>query len=169
MNKFILLFTFLCFLNACAKKEPAKEVTISLDEISIRYARDLSNKAIAEKDTMAIDKVWMDNFFILSSGDEMVEGKAKNRKLFVDTFQSRPDAVYVRTPDQIHVYNAWNMASEMGTWEGSWTGSEGKVEVGGTYYAKWHKVKSQWLLRAEIFTATYCRGGAFCASQPINN
>ncbi len=163
----LLLFAIAVIISSCDKKPAATQQSISRDEISIRYARDLSNKAIAEKDTMAIDKVWMDDFLIITSSNDLVQGKAENRKLFLQLFRQRPDVIYERSPLKIEVMEEWKMAAEYGSWEGSWSEGESKIEVGGSYYAKWHKIKGKWLLRTEVFTATHCNGGPYCATSPL--
>lgn len=140
----------------------------SNDEEAIREVRAASNEAIKAHDTVAIADAWVEDFLVLSSGNDMAHGKEENRKLFASLFRSRPDVIYVRTPLDIQVMKEWGMASETGTWEGSWTGDDGKIEIGGTYYAKWHKVNEHWLIRAEVFTPTHCSGGAFCNTQPLN-
>jgi hypothetical protein len=106
---------------------------------------------------------------VISSRDYQIEGKAANRKLFASEFQSKPDVIYVRTPTAINIMEQWNMASENGTWEGSWTDQGSKIEISGSYYAKWHKVNGKWLLRVEVFTPEHCDGGPYCESKPVNN
>lgn len=155
----LLLFIISCHPTA----KPASD--ISDDERAIRETRELSNQAIAAHDTVHIGDPWMDNFMLLTSTDLNVLGKADNVENFTRHFKERPDVIYVRTPDQIQVFEAWGMASEFGYWEGSWSEHDSKTEIGGTYYAKWHKVKNRWMLRAEVFTTTHCNGGEYCASR----
>ena len=143
--------------------KPASD--INDDERAIRETRELSNQAIAAHDTVHIGDPWMDDFILLTSTDKNVLGKADNIASFTQHFKERPDVIYVRTPDQVQVFEAWGMASEFGYWEGSWSDQGFKTEIGGTYYAKWHKVKNKWLLRSEIFTPTHCKGGEYCTRQ----
>lgn len=140
---------------------------MSDDERAIRESRELFNQAIATHDTLHIGDSWMDNFSLITSMDLNVTGKQENIESFTAHFNERPDVVYVRIPDQIEIFKSWGMASEYGHWVGSWTEADGKVEVGGTYYAKWHKVESKWLLRTETYTPTYCNGGEYCAKQKM--
>ena len=77
------------------------------------------------------------------------------------------DVIYVRTPDVIRVFPEWKMASETGTWVGRWSQDKDKIELSGTYFAKWHKVKGAWLIRAEIFVPLRCTGGKYCDQGPI--
>ena len=158
----LILTSFISYAQETPDSNDAADVN------AILGARHQSNSAIAEKDTLHIADAWMNNFLIITSTDAVVSGKEENRKSFTRSFKERPDVIYVRTSNEIKVMKEWNMASETGTWEGSWTGNEGKIEIGGTYYAKWHKVKDKWLLRAEVFTPTRCKGGDYCKTQPIN-
>ena len=64
---------------------------------------------------------------------------------------SRPDVVYVRTPDSIDVNASWEQAAESGKWTGTWTQADGVTRVGGRYFAKWRKVSGQWLVLTEVF------------------
>jgi len=153
--------------TSCQEKPADHE--ISADETAIRDARNRSNKAIAEKDTVVIDEVWMENFLLISSRDSKIEGRGANRTLFINEFKTKPDVIYVRTPSAIQVMEKWNMAAENGTWVGSWTADGNKIQIGGSYYAKWHKVNGHWLLRVEVFTPQYCDGGPYCETQPVNN
>ncbi|MFZ1809000.1 MAG: nuclear transport factor 2 family protein [Cyclobacteriaceae bacterium] len=164
----LLVFIFLVSLMlGCKKQVPKKEpAAISMDEISIRYARDINNKAIAERDTLTIGDAWMDNVLVISSANTQINGKEALKKVFLDQFNSSADAIYVRTPVKIEMMKQWRMASEIGTWEGSWTAPDGKIEIGGSYYAKWHKVGDKWLIRTEVYTPTHCAGGVYCNSLP---
>jgi hypothetical protein len=81
-------------------------------------------------------------------------------------FKNRPDTVYVRTPAAIEVYPAWAVASERGEWTGKWTEPDGKLEIGGTYQAQWRKINGQWLIQAELFVPTHCKGAKYCTQRP---
>lgn len=81
-------------------------------------------------------------------------------------FETRPDTVYVRTPKAIEVNAAWGVASERGEWTGRWSEKDGVVEIGGTYLAQWRQAAGQWLIQAELFVPTHCRGSAYCAAHP---
>jgi hypothetical protein len=81
-------------------------------------------------------------------------------------FVDRPDVVWVRTPDSLRVFLPWGMSAEYGTWRGSWTQGDDKIEIGGPYFGKWQKEGERWRIQAEIFVPTWCRGGAFCDRKP---
>lgn len=165
--RLLVLISIVGLMMSCARNESKKESpVISMEEISIRYARDTNNKAIEERDTAIIDDAWMDNVVVISSADTQINGREALKKIFLDQFKASPDVIYVRTPVKIELMKQWGMASEIGTWEGSWTAPDGKIEIGGSYYAKWHKVRGKWLIRTEVFTPTHCTGGAYCNSLP---
>ena len=74
--------------------------------------------------------------------------------------------VYRRTPDEVTVYAPWLMAAERGRWTGSWTDPDGKIQLTGSYYAKWRKVDGQWLVESETYVPETCTGGAYCTRVP---
>lgn len=139
---------------------------MSPEAMSIRDVRMKSNQAIADHDTLTVANAWTEDFLVISSTNSLAVGKEENRKLFVSIFSARPDVIYIRTPKKIDVMEEWGMASEEGTWEGRWTEGAYKIEIEGTYYAKWHKIDGEWLIRAEVFTPTHCEGGSYCNNQP---
>ena len=136
-------------------------------EKTIRETRDASNRAIAAHDTAStVRTLTVDYHVITSRNAESNTAKAMVERLGAD-MQAKPDLIYVRTPFAIEVFEAWKMASESGTWTGSWTENGEKVRLTGTYYAKWHKVADQWQIRAEVFTPLTCNGGAYCDKAPF--
>ena len=135
------------------------------EEELIRRAREASNEAIRAHDAEAVASFFTDDYSLVSSANLHVVGKDKNRQNLARQFEERPDVVYVRTPRELGFYAPWGMAYEIGTWEGSWTES-GRVEIGGTYFAKWHKVSDRWRIRAEVFVPTHCEGTGYCDALP---
>jgi hypothetical protein len=81
-------------------------------------------------------------------------------------FASRPDLLYRRTPESIRVYAPWQMASEEGNWVGSWTAPDGKVVLGGRYFAKWRLRDGAWSVEIETYAPDHCTGSAYCARVP---
>ena len=45
-------------------------------------------------------------------------------------------------------------------------GRERRALPTGTYLAQWRKVDGAWLIQAELFVPTHCRGSAYCAKRP---
>ena len=164
-NKMLRYVAICCsILLGCSQQKPVE--SMSPDETAIRDVRMKSNQAIAEHDTVAVATAWTEDFLVISSTNSLAVGREENRKLFTSIFAARPDVIYIRTPKKIDVMEEWGMASEEGAWEGRWTDGAEKIEIEGTYYAKWHKIAGQWMIRAEVFTPTRCKGGSYCNNQP---
>ena len=58
------------------------------------------------------------------------------------------------------------MASERGRWTGSWTDTDGKISIGGSYFAKWRKLNGRWMVESETYVPETCTGGAYCRTIP---
>jgi ketosteroid isomerase-like protein len=136
------------------------------DEQQIRRSRAYSNASIARHDTLGVGAAMANDIVVITSRSTKTSGRSNYLITFEDQFRSRPDVVYVRTPDQVRVFAPWGMASEHGTWTGSWTDSDGKIEIGGTYFAKWRKVDGRWLIESETYVPERCAGGAYCRTVP---
>jgi ketosteroid isomerase-like protein len=139
---------------------------MSTDETAIRAARARSNAAIAKHDLPGITAHWMPDVHIVTSTSAQGAGREVNGQRMADQFTRRPDTVYVRTPATIDVLASWTVASERGEWTGRWSEPDGVVEIGGTYLAQWRKVDGVWLIQAELFVPTQCKGSAYCAKRP---
>jgi ketosteroid isomerase-like protein len=136
------------------------------DEQMIRAARGQSNAAIAKHDLGGIAAVWMDDVHVVSSTSAQGAGKNPNRERMAAQFKNRPDTTYVRNPVTIEVYAPWNVASERGEWTGKWSEPDGALEIGGTYQAQWRKIDGRWLIQAELFVPTHCKGSKYCNQRP---
>lgn len=137
------------------------------DEHLIRQARDVSNKAIAEHDTVALAGTLAEDYHVITSRNGEAAGRAAMLKRFTEDFLTRPDIIYIRTADQVDVFAEWKMAAESGTWVGHWTENGEKVELTGRYFAKWHKTGGAWVIRAEIFVPLTCAGNEYCKKTPV--
>jgi uncharacterized protein (TIGR02246 family) len=137
----------------------------SSDETLIRRARQASNEAIRAHDAETVASFFTDDYSLVSSANLQIAGREENRRNLTKQFEDRPDVVYVRTPRELGFYEPWAMAYEIGTWEGSWS-DDGRVQIGGTYLAKWQKIEGKWLIRAEVFVPTHCEGTAYCDTRP---
>ncbi len=138
----------------------------SPDETSIRTARARSNASIAKHDVAGIAAHWMPDIHIVTSTSAQGAGREVNGQRMADQFKRRPDTVSVRTPVEVEVMAPWAVASERGEWTGRWTEPDGVVEIGGTYLAQWRKVDGAWLIQAELYVPTHCRGSAYCGTRP---
>jgi ketosteroid isomerase-like protein len=132
------------------------------DEEQIRKSRERSNEAIAKHDTTSLALYWLEDFHVLTSRSISTSGRLANQRAFQTEFEKKEKVLYVRTPGKIEVFQPWNMASEYGRWIGTWGSGASAVRVGGSYYAKWHKVKGEWKIKAEIFTPEECSGESYC-------
>jgi len=148
----------------CAADRPAAQA--SADEKLIRDARSRSNAAIAAHDVAGIARAWLSDVHVVSSTSTQTGGSQANQQRMARQFELRPDTIYVRTPATIEIYSPWDVASERGTWVGRWTEPDGKLEIGGTYLAQWRKVNGKWLIQAELYVPTQCRGAKYCNQRP---
>jgi len=137
-----------------------------LDASLIRGARTQSNRAIAAHDTVALSRVFLPEYVSVSSSNARSVGRESARSRYAQLFASRPDVIFVRTPDSITVNAAWGQAAESGRWTGQWTQPDGVTQVGGPYFAKWRKTGGQWLLLTEVFVQTSCAGSSYCTQPP---
>lgn len=135
-------------------------------ERTIRQRRASSNAAIARHDTSGVGAILADEVVVVTSNSIHGVGRATNLNRFADQFRSRPDVVYERTPEQVRVYAPWGMASELGRWTGSWTDTDGKIQIGGIYFAKWRLRNGSWLVESETYVPERCSGGAYCRTMP---
>lgn len=136
------------------------------DEREIRRLRASSNSAIARHDTAGIGAILNADVVVVTSNSLHAVGRATNLQGFADQFRSRTDVVYERTPDEVRVFEPWGMASERGRWTGSWTDADGKIRIGGSYFAKWRRLNGRWLVESETYVPESCTGGAYCRVVP---
>lgn len=132
----------------------------------IRRLRAESNDAIARHDTAGIARSFAPNVVVVASTSSQTVGRDANAKAFADIFQARPDVTYRRTPEVIDVFVAWRMASERGRWIGTWSDRDGKVTIGGTYFAKWRQLDGAWRIESETFVPDRCEGATYCGRVP---
>jgi hypothetical protein len=136
------------------------------DESTIRQRRASSNAAIARHDTGGIGAILHVDAVVVTSNSAHYIGRATNVERFALQFNLRPDVVYERTPDEVRVFAPWDMAAERGHWTGSWTDIDGKIRIGGSYFAKWRRINGRWLVESETYVPETCTGGAYCRTVP---
>ena len=139
--------------RAFAEPVLAHDTTGGVDATEIRRLREGSNLAIARHDSAGLAAIFAPNITVVASTS-------------VAQFRASPDVVYRRTPNVVTVFAAWLMASESGTWKGSWTAPDGKVKIGGRYFAKWRKLDGRWMVESETFVPERCSGSAYCMRAP---
>ena len=136
------------------------------DQKAIRAARAANNEALKEQDAQGVAEDYLEDFFILTSTNGLFTGKQRVEEIYQLVFDTREDVLFVRTPTAITVNNDWNMASENGNWIGTWIVDSEDIEVGGDYYAKWHKIDGVWKMRCEVYTQFDCEGEVVCNNKP---
>jgi hypothetical protein len=156
MKREFLAIVALAFFP-CIGNSQATEI-----ERTIRQRRMASNTAIAGHDTAGIGAVMADSVIVVTSRSVRHIGRAANMRAFAEQFRTRPDVKYERSPWDIRVYEAWGMAAEYGRWAGSWTDTDGKILIGGSYFAKWRLTNGSWLIESETYVPEHCTGGSYC-------
>jgi ketosteroid isomerase-like protein len=139
---------------------------VAPNEQAIRRLRAASNAAIARHDTSGIGAMMADNVIVVTSRSAQQIGRAANMASFAGQFRTRPDVVYERTAEQVRLYEPWGMASESGRWTGSWTETDGKIQIGGSYFAKWRLKNGSWFIESETYVPERCTGGSYCRTPP---
>lgn len=128
------------------------------DADAIRSIRAQSNAAIARHDAESVGLFLADDYVVTISTGAIERSRKEHIDSFTAHFVQYPDVVYIRTPATIKISNAYPLAIEHGTWEGSRTTANGKLENGGEYTAAWKKTGGTWKIYSELFVALYCRG-----------
>ena len=128
------------------------------NEDAIRALRMQSNAAIAAQDADAVGSFIADDYVVTISSGVIERSREEHVSNFAAHFVEYPDVVYVRTPVTINVSDAYPLAIEHGTWVGSRTTKNGKLENGGEYTAAWRKTGQTWKIYSELFVGLYCRG-----------
>jgi ketosteroid isomerase-like protein len=139
------------------------------DSELIRESRSKSNQAIARHDTSALASFWLHDLIVITSRNAELHGKQINQRAFQQDFDAKEDLLYVRNPTTVEVFPNWNMAAEYGQWTGTWKSNNVAIKIGGSYYAKWHKVDGAWKIRSETFTPLFCDGGDYCRTLSLQN
>jgi hypothetical protein len=106
------------------------------------------------------------SYHSVSSRNAHTNGRGEVGGQWRGQFTAHADVSYVRTPAAVRVFAPWEMAEETGTWVGRWTEPDGRVEIRGTYTAKWRRIDGAWLLEAEVFTPQSCTGSKYCTTPP---
>ena len=128
------------------------------DTDKIRALRIESNEAIARHDVDTLQSFLDEDFVISISTGAIERSRAEHGRSFALHFEQFPDVVYVRTPLEIVLSEAYPLAIERGTWVGSRTDKNGKLENGGQYTAAWRKTNGVWRIYSELYVGLYCHG-----------
>lgn len=128
------------------------------DAETIHSIRMQSNDAIARHDVDTLQSFLDEDFVITISTGAIEHSRAEHGRSFALHFEQYPDVVYIRTPTEITLSQAYPLAIEHGTWIGSRTGESGRLENGGQYTAAWRKTDGVWRIYSELFVGLYCNG-----------
>ena len=133
------------------------------EERAIRDAREAQNEAIRAQDLQGIAMYWEANVRSTAGTGEFVTGREEYREAFDRAFQAFDEVVYTRVPDTIElshvdISGVQGMASESGTWTGSWISPRGQTRLLGVYDAMWRKQRGRWRIYSELFVALECTG-----------
>lgn len=132
------------------------------DEKIIVGQRMTFNAAIARQDLSKMEEYCADDIIVVTSRNTKFLNREQYAGGLQQEFNSKDDLIYVRTPESIKVFPAWEMAAESGLWVGKWKVNDESTDIKGTYYAKWKKSNGQWLITTEVFTPLKCTGGVYC-------
>jgi len=128
------------------------------DVETIKAHRMESNAAITRHDVNALQSFLDDDYVITISAGAIERSRDEHGRSFALHFEAYPDVVFVRTPSEVTLSEAYPLAIEHGTWVGSGTGVNGKRQNGGEYTAAWRKTDGVWRIYSELFVGRYCRG-----------
>ena len=128
------------------------------DVEDIQTFRMKSHDAIARHDVDALQSYLDEDFVISISTGAIERSRDEHGRSFAAHFEEYPDVVYVRTPLEVTLSDAYPLAIEHGTWVGSRTTENGKLENGGQYTAAWRKTDGVWRIYSELFVGLYCDG-----------
>lgn len=141
---------------------PADDPEGGPDAVAIKERREAFNDAIARHDLSGIGSMLAPDVIVVSSTSAVARGRDGYVGVLREQFAARPDVVYRRISDGVEVFEGAGQASETGTWAGSWTEPDGKVTVGGPYFAKWRRADGAWRIESETYVLERCAGSAYC-------
>ena len=125
----------------------------------IRAARQRFNIAIEYKDAEAIYALLAPSYHIVTGRSTQNHGAEQEKARWAEVFRTDPTAVYIRTPRQITINEAWGLAEELGNWTGRYTAEGTLVQASGIYSAKWQRTEDgEWVMQVEVFTTLTCDG-----------
>ena len=108
----------------------------------------------------------MNDVHVVSSTSAQTAGSQANQQRMARSSRTGQTRSTSGRRSTIDVYSPWEVAAERGEWTGRWTEPDGKLEIGGTYLAQWRKVNGEWLIQAELYVPTRCRGSKYCSQRP---
>jgi len=132
---------------------------MTTSEDLIRAARERFNIAIEYKDAEAIHALLAPSYHIVTGRSAQNHGAEREKERWAEVFRTDPTTVYIRTPREMTINDAWGLAEELGNWRGTYTVENRLVQASGVYSAKWQLAENgEWVLQVEIFTTLTCDG-----------
>ena len=128
------------------------------DAETIRAARTAFNEAIARHDIKLMQSFLAEDYVATISTGSIDRSRGEHMQNFASHFEQFPDVVYIRSPADIQISEAYPLAIERGSWVGSRTTENGALENGGEYTAAWKQTGDGWLIYSELFVGLFCRG-----------
>ena len=126
----------------------------------IRALRARSNDAIARHDLVALRDTWVADVQITAGLGSVANGTAEVEARIAAAFADPTFDRWVRATETVEVATDGSRAAELGSWEGRWRRADGTLVRRGRYLAHWVKLPDGWRIRAELFVALSCSGGA---------
>lgn len=119
-------------------------------ELAIRSRRAAFNRALAAGDLGAIGNLLVEEAVLVTGSDSAVLPSRKTQLQAWKREFAAPDRTnYTRLPDSIEVSAVEPVALEHGKWRA--VTIAGESVAGGSYTAKWRKVREEWVIEAEIY------------------
>lgn len=119
-------------------------------ELAIRSRRAVFNRALADADLDAIGPLLVAEAVLVTGTDSAVlSGRKAQLRAWKQEFAAPDRSIYTRLPDSIEVSPVEPVALEHGKWRAVTVA--GKGVASGSYTAKWRKVRSEWVIEAEIY------------------
>jgi len=119
-------------------------------DLAIRLARAAFNRALADRDLIAIGTILAPDAVLVAGTDSaVIAGRKAQLLAWKREFAASQPCVYVRTPSAIETSAVAPIAMEYGAWAGR---VDGVVVASGRYCAKWRENGAgRWMIEAEIF------------------
>lgn len=126
-------------------------MTAAAADIAIRLRRAAFNRALAERDLVAIGPLLAPDAVLVTGTDSAIlSGRKAQLAAWRSEFAATSPTIYTRTPDTILVSPIEPIALEHGRWQGV-DAATGQPLAAGAYTAKWRQNADDWLIEAEIY------------------
>lgn len=135
---------------ACAKATTAPSV--QSEEAAIRALTEQFARASSAHDAAAVTAFYAADARLLPPNAPMATGTDAIRAAWVELFKA-PNLALSLSPGQIDVSNAGDMAVDVGTYQVSFDGPDGRVNESGKYTVAWRKMNAEWKVFADAWNS----------------